>query len=294
MERYLQYYYNINGIHIHRKNNSYTFSMNEYNYLFLEYNGDLKYLEEIFTLCNQLSQNGVQCNQIILTKNNMLYVIIDANIYILIKYKKGYDEKIMVKDIVDFNYFYPQNNRLDCSNWKQLWETKLNYFEYQLNQFGYKHELLRKSFGYYSGYVELAISLLNNIKTKATGLAHRRIKKDYTLYNLFDPFNLVIDNKIRDIAEYFKCDIFEDNSFENMIHILSKLNLTNYDYQLFFIRMLYPTFYFDMYEDIMNNDFNDELIIPILEKTNYYEGFIKKLYQHIKKISNIPIIEWLE
>ena len=293
MEKYLQYYYNISGINIYDNNNSYKFELGNDKYIFFPYYGDIKYLNEVFDFNNDIIRQGVACNQIVLTKDNMLFVVVNNKNYVLIKYKKEYEKKVTINDILNFKY-YVHHNKFNCSNWKNLWETKMNYFEYQLNQFGYKHPILRESFGYYSGYVELAIQLLNNLKVDNTYLAHRRIKKDYTLYNLFDPFNLIIDNRVRDIAEYYKSIMFEEYSFDNLVKNIAVIGFNDYEYQLFFVRMLYPTFYFDRYEKIMNDNLNDEMIKPIIKKTLQYEQYIKKLYNYIKTVSSLPIIEWLE
>lgn len=293
MEKYLQYYYNISGINIYDNDNSYKFELGNDKYIFFPYCGDIKYLNEVFDFNNDIIRQGVACNHIVLTKDNMLFVVANNKNYVLIKYKKEYERKITLNDILNFKY-YVHDNKFNCSNWKNLWETKINYFEYQLNQFGYKHPILRESFGYYSGYVELAIQLLNGLKVDNTYLAHRRIKKDYTLYNLFDPFNLIIDNRVRDIAEYYKSIMFEEYSFDNLVKNIAVIGFNDYEYQLFFVRMLYPTFYFDRYEKIMNNSLNDEMIKPIIKKTLQYEQYIKKLYNYIKTVSSLPIIEWLE
>ena len=178
MEKYLQYYYNISGINIYDNDNSYKFELGNDKYIFFPYYGDIKYLNEVFDFNNDIIRQGVACNQIVLTKDNMLFVVVNNKNYVLIKYKKEYEKKVTINDILNFKY-YVHHNKFNCSNWKNLWETKMNYFEYQLNQFGYKHPILRESFGYYSGYVELAIQLLNNLKVDNTYLAHRRIKKDY-------------------------------------------------------------------------------------------------------------------
>ena len=117
------------------------------------------------------------------------------------------------------------NKNLDCSDWKRLWEEKIDYFEYQLSQFGNKHPLIRESFAYYTGYVEMAISLLNDLPKKNNNLVltHKRIRGNSTLYDLYDPFNFVIDHKVRDAAEYFKSKIFELREYSLALPFLSPI-----------------------------------------------------------------------
>ena len=62
---------------------------------------------------------------------------------------------------------------------------------------------------------------------------------------------------------------------------------------MFFARLLYPSYYFDIYEDIMNNQGDEEKLIPILSKVNDYENFLKKAYEEISKYSSLERVDWL-
>ena len=70
--------------------------------------------------------------------------------------------------------------------------------------------------------------------------------------------------------------------------------LTRYEYLMFFIRMLYPSFYFDLYEDIMHYNKDEKLLIPAIEHINEYEILLKKLYIFIGNIVTLPEIEWIK
>lgn len=295
MKNYLNFFYDIDSVDIHQDDNNYYFTSNEYKFKFFKYDGNLNHLKDIYDFSNNLLQHGIYCNQIIMNKNQNITTLIDGKNYVLLRYHKNLDKKINLNDILKFNYFSVPDNKFDCSDWKRLWELKIDYFSYQLNQFGYKHPLLRESFGYYSGYVELAISLLNTIQKNKDNLSlsHKRLKETSTLYDLYDPFNMILDDRVRDVTEYFKSKIFSDNLMQEITNYFSLAKLKNYEYNLFFIRMLYPSFYFDVFEEIMNNDLGDDEIKPILKNTKKYEIFIKNLYRYIMTISNIPVIDWL-
>ena len=58
-------------------------------------------------------------------------------------------------------------------------------------------------------------------------------------------------------------------------------------------RLLYPTYYFDLYEQIMNNNKKEECLIKIIDKVNNYEKFLKKTYLELSKYGNIEKISWL-
>ena len=60
---------------------------------------------------------------------------------------------------------------------------------------------------------------------------------------------------------------------------------------MFFARMLYPTYYFDIYEEIITDREKEEKLLKILDKVNDYENILKQIYRQIK---NLPTIDWLE
>ena len=104
----------------------------------------------------------------------------------------------------------------------------------------------------------------------------------------------MIDIKIRDICEYFKSQAFKnENLILDIKEYLNKSVLTTEECQLFFIRLIYPTFYFDEFEKIMNNDLSDDSIKKYIDERKKYENIIKKTYQLLADMSKLPNIEWL-
>ncbi|MBP3765916.1 MAG: hypothetical protein J6G98_01880 [Bacilli bacterium] len=314
MENYIRYYYNINPLDIHLENNNYFFYDVNYNrfclYNLSKINIDDIELKKKYDLCNYLKTQGVYCHQIIINKMNNICILINNNKYILLKYKIDYgsNKKICLKDVLYFSQIPISTDHIYSNDvWKTRWSVKMDYFEYQLNQFGYKHHLLRESFGYYSGLVEMAIALhnafSNNMDVMQSVLCHKRITYNDTLFDFYNPINLIIDNKVRDVSEYFKSKLINISNIagvDKLIYEISIfLNYVNYndnEYFLFFIRMLYSTAYFDKYEIIMNQDLKDDEVENILKKTPVYECFVKKLYIYLKKtklVVNLPQIEWL-
>ena len=58
--------------------------------------------------------------------------------------------------------------------------------------------------------------------------------------------------------------------------------------------MLYPTYYFDLYEDIISGAKDEDELKKIINRVNDYEQLIKKVYQYYKSFLNMFPIEWLE
>ena len=62
---------------------------------------------------------------------------------------------------------------------------------------------------------------------------------------------------------------------------------------MLYARLLYPSYYFDAYEDVMNNNGDEKVIIKITDKVNEYEMFLKRAYEEISKYTNLERIDWI-
>ena len=107
--------------------------------------------------------------------------------------------------------------------------------------------------------------------------------------------NIIIDSKVRDVAEYLKQKFFigEDIN-KDLDFFLTNTKLNTEEYILFLARMLYPTYYYDLFEKIIKNKAKEMEIFNITNKVTEYENIIKKIYKYYKSFIKIPEIEWLE
>jgi len=287
MKNALKYYYNLNPVDIHQINKMYKFSINnEYYYLFeVKENTNIN---NIYNLNVELNKRSIYRVQIVLNNQNNIITFISQVNYVLIKSPINLDKTITLDDILFFNNItkginYNFNRR---DNWYNLWINKIDYFEYQINELENKYPLIKERFNYFAGLTETAISLIINLEPKPIlCISHNRIKKNTTLFDLYNPFNFIIDSNMRDIAEYFK-----DNS-SNIENYIKNSKLTQDELRLLFIRILYPSYYFDIYEEIIENNINEEEIKKI--NINEYEKLIKKTYILLKDICLLPDIDWL-
>ena len=133
------------------------------------------------------------------------------------------------------------------------------------------------------------------INYKNLSVSHKRIKKNTTLFDLYNPLNFILDVEVRDACEYFK-EMFKNDTdpFEEIKTYIENSNLTKDDIKLFYIRMYYPSFYFDKYEDIIENDDNEEELLDIIEKTDEYERLLNKIYYFLINYSELPFVEWIK
>ena len=289
MKNALNYYYNLNIDNIHQKNKNYYFKVNNLQYMLLECVSEE--INDIYSLNVYLTKN-YPFYKIILNKDNKVITIINETNYILLEINNNIKE-LNLNEIIKINNISIVNfNKLRRDNWYTLWTNKIDYFEYQINQIGKKYPIIRESFNYYIGLAETAISLIKSINNESMylSLSHKRINNAFDLYN---PLNLIIDVRIRDICEYFKFCFFENKNIFKELEVFLNYNKMSYNESIYFLaRMLFPTYYFDLYEKIIANEVKEEEIKKIISKVDKYEKLLKYIYLNFK--NNNLYIEWLE
>lgn len=297
MKNAIAYYYNLYSSDIHQKQGVYRFTVQNQYYRLTPC--DAMTIEQTYQLSLQLINRGIYVHQIIPNISKQLYTTINGISYVLLMLKNEMDSTIELQDILQFNHLTTniEFDGLKNSKWNLLWSNKIDYFEYQVNQFGKRYPIIRESFGYYVGLAETGISLFVNTSLNDYNLvvSHKRIKVNSTTYDLYNPLNLTIDYKARDAAEYFK-DLYlqKQDIFEDIINYFNYNYLSTYDCFIFFIRMFYPSFYFDAYEEVLSGKMEEEKLKEIIKKTNHYESLLKKIYFYLSNYMNLPDIEWIK
>ena len=185
-------------------------------------------------------------------------------------------------------------------DWGSLWSNKIDYFEYQINQIGKKYPILCDSLGYFIGMAENAISYVNyaisqNAKENLYfAVSHRRIKESDTFFDLYNPINIVVDSRVRDISEYIKHMVINNiNPWEDIKKHFLTTRYSYLEWQLLYGRLLFPTYYFDKYELIVSGDCAEEDIVSLISNTKDYEKFLYDFYIFSKNYVNIPGIDWI-
>lgn len=293
MKSALLYYYNLNSCDIHQIGNVYKFTADNNYYVLSPCNIDT--INQIYDIYLLFLENGVYTHRILLNRENQIVTNIDNSGYVLMQLYDEMSRKVTLNDIINFTVITSKFNlqKFSYSNWANLWANKIDYFEYQINQFGQKYPLIRESFGYFSGIVENGISLFRivDLDEARLSICHNRIKSDSTVYDLYNPLNFTVDFQIRDICEYVK-DCFWKNINCDVFPLLYIFNST--EKILFFIRLFYPSFYFDCYELIIKGEKDESVLSKIIDNTKNYDIFLKKNYFKLQQIIYLPDIEWLK
>ncbi len=294
MKNFLEYFYDIKIDKIKDNKKFYSFNYNDYLYRLYIYD-DYDDLNLLYNICNDISKNTL-ISLIIKNKfNQMLTNYNDIN-YILIKFFVNPNKKINLEEIAYFdNTLY--SNKIK-SNWGLLWSNKIDYFEDFINENGKKYPLLVDSFNYYVGMAENAISYYNEIDTSNinTCISHKKIRINDKVDVIYNPLNIIFDYKVRDIAEYIKDSFFNNN--EKIYIELNNYFKSNYlsinEVKLLISRLLYPSFYFDLYEDILMDNKDEKIVLDYIYKTTEYEKYLNNMIMYFKNIYDIPLIEWLK
>ena len=79
-----------------------------------------------------------------------------------------------------------------------------------------------------------------------------------------------------------------------IINYLYKNNLSLNEVKLLISRVLFPSFYFDLYEDIFNYNKDEKILNNIISRIDEYEEYLNSIIIYFKRFYPIDEIEWLK
>jgi len=295
---YINYYYDLYPVSINEIDDKYMFYINSEKYYFIIYDRNIEELDELVKLNKEMIKNGSLVSEIISNKFDDVINNYNGKLYILIRVYVNDLKKVDINDLI-----YMLNEKevtasyknISRTNWAKLWEDKVDYFEYQMGHIIKKYPILYNTIDYYIGISENAIFYLKNVVSNyegnvSLGVCHKRIGVNYTLFDLYNPLNLIIDYKVRDIAEYIKDAFFNERDVNTILKVIysnyyfDKLNLS-----LLLSRFLFPSYFYDKFEDIVYKNVNEGLIYEIIKKSSLFEDFIDTYI----KSCNLQSISWI-
>jgi len=290
MKNVIYTYYNILLDEINKDNSNYYFYYNGELYLFYLVENDINLIKKIY---NYIKNYSIESYEIIFNKDKELFTKVDNKIYSLLKIKG------ILKYVVKFDEFkhYPVNE--NGNNWGKLWSDRLDYYEIQIRELGFNYQTVLNSYGLFSGLASNAIlyynmSLKNFNNEPTISIVHNRMY--YPMYQIYynNPLNFVIDYSIRDIAEYIKAYVMSDDYEEtNILLLLDRLQINNLMFNLLYSRLLYPTFYFDVFDKIILEDGVDNDVIFIVENVDKYINMLKTIYYKYRDKYNMFNVNWI-
>lgn len=290
MKNILQFFYQIVVNDADIDDEGYFFYNNNYWQLKRYLRNDIE-IDKLIILNNYMLINNIKINRIVLNLNNDALTSYENAYYILLKI--DYQEL----EVSHFNTIIAPNMKelsvLYRSNWDYLWSTKIDYVEYQMEHLMHKYPLIYDSVNYYIGLAENAIMYFKmlDLRNEKLYINHRRVGIPKSF---FDPTELVIDYKVRDLCEFIKYNFFvKKKKKDDIIAYLNQINLEKMDYLLLFVRLLFPSYYFDTYDNIVNGHLDEEKILEITRMSGEYEKLLAEVYLMVRKYVNAFEISWL-
>ena len=186
------------------------------------------------------------------------------------------------------------------SNLSTLCEEKLNLIEEKCVPYlkidDFTYPIILKETIFAIGLCSNAIEYLTDMKedygneVKNLCYAHKRLY-DLTSFDLFNPFNIVIDSPTRDLAFLYKEKAINLNE---LISIIDYYKLDQMEISLLMARALFPTATFDILEDYFALKKDIKLsIVKKHKKTKREVNLLVELHKRLVEKYKIRPIEWL-
>lgn len=295
MNNFIEYFYGIKVQNVIYNDKYYSFIYHGYVYRLYIYENDIdvSFLYDI----NKKLINNTLMSQIILNRDNEIVSSYNGISYILIKVFVNINKSISLEEISFISNSFSKD-KINI-NWGVLWSNKIDYLEDLINENGKKYPLIVDSFNYFVGMCENAIAYFNSIvldNNYKYVVSHKKIKFDDMVDSLYNPLNITFDYKVRDVAEYIKNSFFNKNYniFNEIVAYLNKNYLSFTEVKLLVARLLYPSFYFDMYEDILIDNKEEKIILNIISQLDDYEEYLDRIITFFKNYYNVEEIEWIK
>lgn len=298
MKNALKYYYNIETEIIHQINKKYKFTSMNKKYILCPFTRNYDEIEEIYNLHQFIRLNKIYCHMIIPNNNRELITKINSIPYVLLQIQIE-ERSITEKDIFNITKIKidtEQYKKITRKNWYYLWQSKIDYIEYQITQFKKKYPLINESSPYYIGIIENCIEMLANINENKSikTISHNRIENKEKTEDFYNPLNFIIDHRCRDLGEYIKKNTQEIDIINIINEYLTNNQTSIEEAKLLFLRIIYPSEYIDCCEKILNNRKEEKKIMKIITNVEIKEKKIKETYKILKRIIPLDNIEWLE
>ena len=271
MKEFIEYNYDLRCDDLAILNNLLYFRHLDKFYIISNFNRDEVEFEKVL---NYLISNNLKSLKVVMNKKGSYISEFNGKKYVVM-------ESDCENEIIDFPIciggLINENNY-----WNEIWENRVVQLE------KHKSELsLNKDFfyilNYYIGLIEICIYNYNLLIRKygqknGLSIQHNRIEFPMYSFSYYNPVNYLFDFEFRDFAEYLKMRFFySDFSTDEAISVIDNYNFDNFSINMFFVRLIYPTYFLELYDMQNKNNVYSDLFYDLLKKSSQYENFILKL-----------------
>ncbi len=288
-------------------NDYYKFSCDASEYYIFQYLGGIEELFNIYEINKKMINKNIPIMEIVNSIYD-IYFIYENKIYVVVK-SFAHEINLENSEIYYFDYLFKWLKNIEYNfrnetifghyqnNWKNLWIKKVDQYETYINS------LVKKDFNsfefssYYIGIAENAIlylssisNVLDNMNSSVT-FVHKKIEFNDFFVSFYNPLNIVVDYRIRDIAHYIHYILrFEEKSFIRLIDLFGIDILSVNEIRTMFARVLFPSFFFDSSLNYRYNVESDELLINHI---NNYENNLRYLVVRLNDKLKFSNTDWL-
>jgi hypothetical protein len=97
------------------------------------------------------------------------------------------------------------------------------------------------------------------------------------------------------LAEYIKFSFFRDNYsiFDELDEYFKYHYFSFFGVQLVIARVLWPSFYFEVYDGVLRNQLNESVVLKITSRMSEYEKYLSDIFKYFRKYYPIEEVSWL-
>jgi hypothetical protein len=288
MESLINYYYGLDIISSKKINDGYLIETNNGIFLFTELYDDAIELQRII---NILNNTDIKYHLLVISKDNNLYITYEERNYCLLKVRCNLEDKM---SLMLFNKVKVRGS----SNWQDVWSKRIDYYESQVLEL-IKEPSIKYALQYYIGITEIAIYYCGVLKEIYSDddltycVSHKRIESPVKALDFYNPLNMLVDLEVRDLAEYFKASFFNETLTDyELLSLIDKVSFSEPMANYLFLRLLYPSYFFYLYDDYIETKKVDDRLVLYIKKSKDYESLLSGVYSRLSLNNDIKIKLW--
>lgn len=271
MKEFIEYNYDLRFDDLAILNNLLYFKHLDKFYIISNFNRDEVEFEKVL---NYLISNNLKSLKVVMNKKGSYISEFNGKKYVVM-------ESDCENEIIDFPIciggLINENNY-----WNEIWENRVVQLEKHKRELSLNKDIFY-ILNYYIGLIEICIYNYNLLIRKygqknGLSIQHNRIEFPIYSFSYYNPVNYLFDFEFRDFAEYLKMRFFySDFSTDEAISVIDNYNFDNFSINMFFVRLIYPTYFLELYDMQNKNNVYSDLFYDLLKKSSQYENFILKL-----------------
>lgn len=271
MKEFIEYNYDLRCDDLAILNNLLYFKHLDKFYIISNFNRDEVEFEKVL---NYLISNNLKSLKVVMNKKGSYISEFNGKKYVVM-------ESDCENEIIDFPIciggLINENNY-----WNEIWENRVVQLEKHKSELSLNKDIFY-ILNYYIGLIEICIYNYNLLIRKygqknGLSIQHNRIEFPMYSFSYYNPVNYLFDFEFRDFAEYLKMRFFySDFSTDEAISVIDNYNFDNFSINMFFVRLIYPTYFLELYDMQNKNNVYSDLFYDLLKKSSQYENFILKL-----------------